>query len=98
VGGAGTKVPKDQEKRARLSHAIRRMQRNGSPPELETMLVDRLIAQPLPTPHDQANNLILWLGDKAETGEQIEVRAQICQSIIGAKTADGFSLILYRTT
>ena len=52
------------ELRARLSHKIRRMQRAGERPVVDRELAAKLVSEPLPSAQEQADNLILWLGDR----------------------------------
>lgn len=85
----------DTEKMAILSHAIRKMQRDGEEPFLDSYLVDQILERPLPTPTDQANNFILWLGENVKgPGEQIWVEPSSHQAVMGAQTPAGFDLVI----
>lgn len=56
----------DPYKRAVLSHAVRKMQRGQPWPSVDSKNLDRLLDGTLPTPHEQADNLILYLGAQLE--------------------------------
>lgn len=83
------------EKVAIFSHAIRKMQREGKPPFIDSNLLDHILRRRLPSLVEQANNLILWIGETIlGPGERILVQSSTHQAIIGAKTSNGFSLVL----
>lgn len=52
----------EDTKRALLSHAVRKMQRENGPPFLTTHIVEEILKGSLPSPFQQADNLVLWLG------------------------------------
>jgi len=80
---------------AKISHAIRLMQQTQEWPELDTNTVKEILKRPLPKPHEQADIFIRWLADNIdEPGEKILVEPSAHMSIIGAKTEQGFDLIL----
>src|SRR4249919_1428648 len=56
-------------RRSLVSHALRRMQRAGeSPPKFSSYGLESLWREDrLPTPQQQANNLILWIGGNQPT-------------------------------
>lgn len=86
---------KDDEKIAILSNAIRNMQRDGSEPFLDSYLVDQILDRPLPSPTEQANNFIIWLGANLKgPGETLRVEPATHQSIMGSKTPAGFDFVL----
>ncbi len=81
----------DTERIALLSHSVRRMKT----PLLSKDIVETVLKGKLPNPMEQADNFILWLGDNVKgPGECMDIRAQTHQSIIGAKSDDGFYFIL----
>lgn len=88
-----SKLRNDSQKIAGLSHAIRKMQRNKRFPFLNSYFIDQLLQNPLPNLFDQVNNFILWLGDNSDLGHSIQVRPIIHQSVIGAKTKEGYYLV-----
>lgn len=89
------KLNDDDEKIAILSNAIRNMQRDGSEPFLDSYLVVQILDRPLPSPTDQANNFILWLGENLKgPGEKLRVEPATHQSIMGSKTPAGFDFVL----
>jgi len=59
-------------------------------------LVANIIKQTPPTPAEQADKFVLWLGNsKYSPGELVFVQPPTHQSIMGAITPDGFELVLY---
>ena len=84
----------DEEQIAILSHAIRKMQRQDSLPGINPGLITAILKNPLPSLSDQANNLIIWFAENVSPGEKLLVQPSTHQSIIGAKSPDGFALIL----
>jgi len=95
---------KDLRKIAVLSHWVRKQYdaMTKEPPDktfnkrsvpLNEQLMNSVIKNPLPTPAEQANNIVRWLGSKS-LGEPITVKPVEQISIMGAETVDGFELIL----
>ncbi len=93
----GSEEGKDEEEqRAVISHSIRKMQKKdekGWPP-IDNQLIEAILKNPLPNVAEQANNLITWLAENTSQGEHHSVQARTHQSIIGAKTPRGISVIL----
>jgi hypothetical protein len=86
---------KNKDASTKLSHATRTMQSSNSEVDLNTYIVDEIINKPLPSPTEQADLLIRWLADNVSgPGETIWVEPGAHRSIIGAKSAEGFDLIL----
>ena len=84
-----------EERIAILSHALTKMQKKGGEPSLDTDFVKRIMKTKLPNPSQQADNFILWLGENLPgPGERIEVEGATHQSIIGAKSPNGFALVV----
>ena len=80
---------------AKISHAIRLMQQVKKQPELYTNTVEAILKRPLPKPHEQADLFIRWLGDNIDgPGETVSVESNTHRSIIGAKTSEGYALVL----
>ena len=80
---------------SKISHAIRTMQQTNMVPELNTYTVDEILKHPLPTPREQADLFIRWLAENVEgPGETVLVGPATHRSIIGAKTDEGFGLVL----
>lgn len=74
-------------KRAALSHRIRLDQGGNQPPRIDTYLMERVLegGAKLPTPLQQATNLLRYIGDSVSaTGEPIRGWAKDIFSIIGA--------------
>ena len=70
--------------RAILSHRLRRQQRKGGQPP--SILQSELpqVDDPLPTPAEQANSLILWIGDHQDSqGAAAIIPAQALSAVIG---------------
>jgi hypothetical protein len=82
----------DQEARAKLSHAIHKMSQGGTRARLNDELVGAILRGPLPSPTEQLDNLITWLGDRSRPGDQVDVEASAV-SAIGAVGVVGFAFI-----
>jgi len=82
----GPELDQEPRKRAILSHAVRKMQRQDESPLINSYLKDRILEQDkLPAPAEQAENLILWLGDTLPApGEKEHMEAVTHQAIMGA--------------
>lgn len=94
----------DRQKIAALSHWVRIKNEVTSPGErgrkdkivLTEELIKSIIKQPPPSPAEQADKFVLWLGNsKYPPGEFIRVEPLTYQSIMGAVTPSGFGLVLY---
>ena len=80
---------------AKISHALRAMQQTNKGAELNTYTVDEILKRPLPTPREQADLFIRWLAENIEgPGETVWVEPGTHRSIIGAKSDEGFGLVL----
>jgi len=90
------RVQKDPWTRATLSHAVRRMQRTGSRPFINTKLAEELTSSlQLPSPPEQVESLLLWLGDElASPGREVTVDPKPLTAIIGALDESGFNFIV----
>jgi hypothetical protein len=88
---------RDKRKQAVLSYAIWKMQRREALPhvDLETVL-HILKADVLPTPFEQADNLILWLGDnlRGDPGAEVELHPDVLPAIVGAASYAGYRFVL----
>lgn len=85
----------DETKIALLSHAVRKMQRDDRAPFLDTPIVEEILKGSLPSPFQQAENLVLWLGTHLKgPGETVAVDPVSHQSIAGSRTPDGFGFVL----
>jgi hypothetical protein len=86
----------DKDASAKISHALRTMQRINKGAELNSYTTDEILKKPLPTPREQADLFIRWLAENVEgPGETVWVEPATHRSIIGAKTNEGFGLILH---
>lgn len=89
------KLAKDKDAATKLSHAIRAMQQVNEGAELYTTTLDAILRQSLPRPREQADLLLRWLAENVDgPGETVWVEPATHRSIIGAKTSEGFALIL----
>jgi hypothetical protein len=80
---------------AKISHALRTIQQTNKVAELNRYTVNEILKRPLPTPREQADLFIRWLAEKVDgPGETVWVESAMHRSIIGAKTDEGFGLIL----
>jgi len=85
----------DDLSRPLLSHAIRRMQESKHRPSQNSGIVARLLQGSLPTVMEQADNLVLWLGRTLKgPGSVIDIDPDLHQSILGATTPEGCSLVV----
>ncbi len=87
----------DPKARAVLSHAVHRMQEaSPSPPLVTIELANQLLQSgSLPSPAQQAENLILWLGGNLlAPGETVELDSRSLTAIIGAINESGVEFIL----
>jgi hypothetical protein len=85
----------DENKKALLSHSVRKMSTRNNRMVLNTDLVTEILKGKLPSPGEQVANVILWLGENLKgPGEEVYVTAAEYQAIIGAKNAEGFDFIL----
>ncbi len=88
-------IEKNKDANIKLSHALRSMQKTDNNVELYTNTAKEIIKNPLPSPKEQADLFIRWLAENTEgPGETIWVEPSTHKSIIGAKSSDGFSLII----
>jgi len=93
----------NQQKIGVLSHWVRNKHealvagegKSGEPVLLTDDLVANIMDQPLPSPVEQAERFVLWLGSsKHPPGELVLVQPATHQSIMGATTLKGFKLVL----
>lgn len=84
----------DDPRRAVLSHAVRRMQRENEWPTLSNkMYTDILLKDALPKPVEQAENMLLWLGNAADDSDsKVHVSCEELQATIGSSRTNS---ILY---
>lgn len=71
---------------ARLSYALRKMQENGvANPTISSNNIDGLLETVLPNPHEQADNLILYMGrsTRDNPGNPFDIKHETVASIIG---------------
>jgi hypothetical protein len=87
----GHTLTDDDPKRAILSHAVRMMQREDEWPTLTNDSFRQILKhQSLPKPAEQAENLLLWLGQSAAgSDETVVVSCESLQAIIGTHRVEG---------
>ncbi|MFZ5904311.1 MAG: hypothetical protein ACOYZ8_12260 [Chloroflexota bacterium] len=84
----------DDEKMILLSRAVQKMQRQDQIPYLDSYLVPKILETRLPVLADQMNNIILFVGNNTNPGEEKYFLVNALQSIMGAKTLEGVGFIL----
>jgi hypothetical protein len=79
-----------------FSYAIRRAQQSQELPVFNSEVCQRIVeTAELPTPQEQADNLIRWLGDKLPgPGEPAELYPSSHEAIIGARGPAGFRFVV----
>ncbi len=84
------------EKAAILSQAIRKLHGENEWVTLDQDFVKNVLENnKLPNPAEQADNLIIWLGENLnEAGETINIELQNFQAVIGTKSPIGVSFII----
>ena len=90
-----TRLSGDVSARAKISHALRRMQENNQGAEMSTNTVDEVLKRPLPSPSEQADLLVRWIAENVDgPGETVEVGPATHGAIIGSKNDAGFTFVL----
>jgi hypothetical protein len=85
----------ERDAAAKISHALRTVQRLNKGAELYTSTVWEILKKPLPRPKEQADLLVRWLAENvAGPGETTWIEPNTHSAIIGAKSPEGFALIL----
>lgn len=96
--GAGTADStnwKEHGNWAALSYAIRRMQRNNQRPLLVFEQIDEILRTKLPAAQQQADNLIIHLGDSInEPSAQLKFQLDFDAPVIGAASLTGVDYII----
>ena len=82
----------EQEVRAKLSHAIHQMSREGKRARLSDELVRAILQGTLPTLSEQLDNLITWIGNQGRPGAHVDVEPSAVPAI-GAIDAVGFAFV-----
>jgi hypothetical protein len=78
------KIQKKNIFSAVLGYYIRRMQtQNTAPPKITEKLIEEFFNRKLPSTADQADNLILWVGDQTEAGETLVINADKQYASVG---------------
>ena len=88
-------LQREKDAGAKISHALRTMQQMNKGAELYTNTVDEILKRPLPSPREQADLFVRWLAESIEgPGETVWVEPSTHSGIIGAKSPEGFALVL----
>ncbi len=78
-----------------LSHAIRKMTWKSEVPFLDQITAAHMLQGTLPKPNEQANNFVLWLGDRTGAlGVRVKEDLSVIQSEIGTINIDGVRSII----
>ena len=89
------KLQTEKDASAKISHVLRTMQQVNKGAELSTNTVDEILKRPLPSPREQADLFVRWLAENVEgLGETVWVEPDTHSAIIGAKSLQGFALVL----
>jgi nucleoside 2-deoxyribosyltransferase len=90
----------DEYARSLLSHLVRKMQNTEHWPTLSSKSLKSLLeTNGLPKPGEQANNLLLWLGENLPSAEELcSLNLGFIQSLIGAAKGKGVLYILQHLT
>ena len=85
----------EDEKRAIISHSIRNMQKENAWPKLKGDSLKAMLKRSLPTPTEQKDIFIRWVGDNIKAGgDYVKVNSLSILAIIGARTLKEFYFIL----
>lgn len=80
---------------AKISHAIRQANNNNQVVALDTPLIEEILKRPLPSPSEQADILVRWLGEhQADPGKEISLSEEMGVATIGALSREGFNWVL----
>jgi len=86
---------KQPDAQPKLSHALRRSQESSARPLFDTYVAEAALKQPLPRPREQADFLVRWLaGNCPGPGETVVVNYENNGAIAGAKSENGFELVI----
>lgn len=90
-----TKLKSKKDSSAKISHMLRHAYEYGKIPTLYSNAINEILKRKLPNPREQADLFIRWLGKTIDgPGEMIDIDSVNHRSIIGAKSDDGFALIV----
>jgi hypothetical protein len=79
----------------KLSHVIRKAHEAGQQFLLDTYACEAILKNPLPRPREQADLLVQWLATNSPgPGEPINLDYKNHAAIAGAKSANGFSMLI----
>ena len=85
----------DKNASAKISYAIRSMQKSDQEVKLDTQNIKPILETSLPRPSEQADLLLRWVAENiGGPGETVAVNPHKHSSVIGSKTPEGFELIL----
>jgi len=88
-------IERDKDASAKISHTLWRMQQENKGAELYTNTIEEILKKDLPKPREQADLLIRWLAEHSEgPGKNILLHSTTHNAIIGAKSPEGFDLVI----
>lgn len=95
TGMLNNRLQERDDLRWALSHWIRRSQKSGYPIEINTNLFRKLVEDlRLPKPREQAENLIIWLGESLKYPEDSITSNPFCiAAVVGTKNSEGVRYI-----
>ena len=68
---------RDASRRSLMSYTIRRMQREGQLIQIHPTTVETFWSSRLPAPNEQADELILWIGDNQASGAKAAIQREL---------------------
>lgn len=81
--------------RAKLSHYLRQLEKHDeNPPLISSSIIDKVLTCPLPSPKEQADLLIRWIGDSTNLGTTATLIPDIEKSVVGSLSGAGVMLIV----
>lgn len=85
-----------RRRRALLSYAVRKLCQSQTLPRIKSDDIDRIVQlETLPGPSEQADNLLLWLGNAAASPDSVVTPSnEELQAIIGAESVAGVRYVL----
>jgi hypothetical protein len=87
-------ISQDKRARGKVSHSIRKMFRAGKWLQISERFLRNILETDLPTPSEQFDNLIVWLGStQVDAGTRIDVQESTISSV-GAADYNGLGFIV----
>jgi len=90
-----SKLENEKDASSKISHMLRQAYEYGNIPTLYSNTIDEVLKKNLPSPKEQGDLLIRWLGKTLDgPGQIIDINSIDHRSIIGAKSDEGFELVV----